>query len=263
MQEKICNSIEAVIKILIDFPRVLLYTINKSRIRNGNLSKPTKKEPPPMYDIVLFDLDGTLIDSEVGITNCATYALGKFGIRIEDPLTLRPFIGPPLFDSFSKLYGFSDEDALKAVDYYRERFGEKGVYEFNLYTGVEELLAKLKSAGKTLILATSKYEFYAKKIIEHLGFTKYFTFAVGSCKDGSRAAKAEVIAYALREQGITELSRVVMVGDRKHDIEGARAVGIDSIGVLYGFGDREELEKHGATHIAENTDQIFEIITKV
>ena len=213
-----------------------------------------------MYDIVLFDLDGTLIDSERGITNCATYALSKFGIRIDDPLTLRPFIGPPLFDSFSKTYGFSDEDALKAVGYYREHFKEKGIYEFTLYNGIEELLARLKSAGKTLILATSKYELYAKQIISHLGFDKYFSLSVGSCKDGSRAAKAEVIAYALETYGVTDYSRAVMIGDRKHDIIGAKQVGIDSIGVLYGFGTREELESHGATYVARDTDEILDII---
>ncbi len=215
-----------------------------------------------MYDIVLFDLDGTLIDSERGITNCATYALGRFGIVIDDPLALRSFIGPPLFDSFSKTYGFSDEDAQRAVDYYRERFSEQGIYEFTVYAGIEDLLRRLKEAGKTLILATSKYELYAKQIIDRLGFTRYFSLAVGSCKDGSRGTKAEVISYAMKTYGITEPSRVVMVGDRKHDIIGARTVGIDSIGVLYGFGDRKELEENGATHIAENTEQIFKIIVK-
>ncbi len=214
-----------------------------------------------MYDIVLFDLDGTLIDSELGITNCAIYALGKFGVHIADKKELRAFIGPPLFDSFSKTYGFSDDDAAKAVDYYRERFSEKGILEFSVYDGMEALLSRLKAAGKVLIVATSKYELYAQQIIDSIGFSKYFSLVVGSCKDGSRAAKADVISYALKKCGPHDPTRVVMIGDRKHDILGARAVGIDSIGVLHGFGDREELTSHGATYIAQSTDHIFELIT--
>lgn len=214
-----------------------------------------------MYQYVLFDLDGTLIDSEQGITESASYALAKFGI-IEDPENLRHFIGPPLFQSFSVFYGFSEEKSAKAVEYYREYFGEKGVYQNTVYDGIETLLQKLHAEGKTLILATSKYEYYAKLIIEYLGFSKYFTFAAGSLKDGRRGTKAEVITYILEQMGITDRSRAVMIGDRKHDIEGANETGLDSIGVLYGFGDYEELTSHGATHIAKNTDEIFEIVMK-
>lgn len=216
-----------------------------------------------MYDVVLFDLDGTLIDSELGITNCAIYALGKFGIRIADKSEIRSFIGPPLYDSFSITYGLSHEDALRAVEHYRERYGEKGVYECAVYDGIGALLKRLKEAGKTVALATSKYELYAKQIVENLGFAKYFDQIVGSCKDGSRAAKDEVIRYALQTLGVKDLSHAVMVGDRKHDIEGAKKAGVDTVGVLYGFGGREELIAHGATHLAENAEQIFEIITTV
>lgn len=215
-----------------------------------------------MYDIALFDLDGTLIDSGLGITNSATYALAKYGITIDNRETLRSFIGPPLLDSFMYTYGFSEEKAREAIEVYREYYGEKGVFEITVYDGIEALLKKLKEAGKTVILATSKYEYYALQILENLGFSKYFDFAAGSCKDGSRGTKAEIISYILEQKQITDKKKVVMIGDRKHDIVGACTVGIDSIGVLYGFGDRDELESNGATHIAANTEEIYEIVMK-
>ncbi|MBO5048274.1 MAG: HAD-IA family hydrolase [Clostridia bacterium] len=213
-----------------------------------------------MYDIILFDLDGTLIDSGLGITNSAMYALSKYDIHIENRESLRSFIGPPLIDSFMNTYGFSEEKAREAIEVYREYYGAKGVFEITVYDGLEALLAKLKNAGKTIILATSKYEFYALQILENIGFAKYFDFAVGSNQDGSRGTKAEIISYILESQNITDKSKVVMIGDRKHDIIGAKTLGIDSIGVLYGFGDREELETHGATHIAKNAEEIWTIV---
>ena len=211
-----------------------------------------------MYQYVLFDLDGTLIDSEEGITKSAAYALSKFGIT-EDPKSLKHFIGPPLFRSFSLFYGFDEEKSAKAVDYYREYFGEKGGVTIS---GGEPLLKALRDAGKTLLLATSKYEYYAKMILEDLGFSQYFAFAAGSLKDGGRGAKAEVISYILREMQISDLSNAVMIGDRMHDIDGAKEVGIDAIGVLWGFGNEEELSSHGATYIAANTEDVLKIITE-
>jgi phosphoglycolate phosphatase len=214
-----------------------------------------------MYQYVLFDLDGTLIDSEEGITKSVAYALSKFGIT-EDPKSLKHFIGPPLFRSFSLFYGFDEEKSAKAVEYYREYFGEKGVYMNTVYDGVEALLKALRDAGKMLLLATSKYEYYAKMILEDLGFSQYFAFAAGSLKDGGRGAKAEVISYILREMQISDLSNAVMIGDRMHDIDGAKEVGIDAIGVLWGFGNEEELSSHGATYIAANTEDVLKIITE-
>ncbi|MBQ8497428.1 MAG: HAD hydrolase-like protein [Clostridia bacterium] len=212
-----------------------------------------------MYQYILLDLDGTLIDSEEGITKSASYALKKFGIT-EEPGNLRHFIGPPLFQSFSVFYGFSEEESAKAVKYYREYFGETGVHLNRVYDGIGALLQKLHDAGKTLILATSKYEYYARQIMDELDFSKYFSFIAGSLKDGGRGTKAEVISYILEQMGITDLSSAVMIGDRKHDIEGAKTVGMDSIGVLYGFGDYEELSSHGATYIAGDAEEIFKII---
>ena len=215
-----------------------------------------------MNDNILFDLHGTLIDSGLGITNSAMYALSKYDIHIENRESLRSFIGPPLIDSFMNTYGFSEEKAREAIDVYREYYGAKGVFEITVYDGMEILLKKLKDAGKTIILATSKYEFYALQILENIGFAQYFDLAVGSNKDGSRGTKAEIISYILESQGITDKSKVIMIGDRKHDIIGAKTVGIDSIGVLYGFGDRKELEAHGATYIAKDTTEIFDLIMK-
>ena len=213
-----------------------------------------------MYQYILFDLDGTLIDSEQGITESFQYALSKYGITIKDRQELLQFIGPPLYHSFSVFCGFDAEKAAEAVEHYREYFGKVGVYLNRVYDGVEELLKKLKADGKILLLATSKYEYYAVKILEQLHFMQYFTFVAGSLKDGSRGTKAEVISYVLEQQKIDDLSQAVMIGDRQHDIEGAKAVGIDTIGVLYGFGDREELSSHGATYIAEDTKKIYQII---
>ncbi len=213
-----------------------------------------------MYQYILFDLDGTLIDSEQGITESAAYALGKFGITVRDHKELLPFIGPPLLQSFSIFYGFDAEKSVEAVAYYREYFGKVGVYQNRIYDGIESLLRKLKEEGKTLLLATSKYEYYAIQILEQLNLMQYFTFVAGSLKDGGRGTKAEVIAYVLEQQKIADFSEAIMIGDRKHDIEGAQTVGIHSIGVLYGFGDREELSSQGATYLAANTDEIYQIV---
>ena len=157
---------------------------------------------------------------------------------------------------------FSADQIVQKAERFREYFGEKGVYMNTVYDGVEALLKALRDAGKTLLLATSKYEYYAKMILEDLGFSQYFAFAAGSLKDGGRGAKAEGISYILREMQISDLSNAVMIGDRMHDIDGAKEVGIDAIGVLWGFGNEEELSSHGATYIAANTEDVLKIITE-
>lgn len=210
-----------------------------------------------MYEYILFDLDGTLTDPGIGITNSVAYALKRWNIEVEDRKSLYRFIGPPLQDSFREYYGFSQEDALRAVDVYREYFREKGLYENEVYPGVEKLLQLLKEQGKTLILATSKPEEFAVRILRHFGLDRYFTVMAGATMDPSRSKKGDVIAYALRESGVTELSKAVMIGDREHDIFGAKQNGLDSIGVLFGYGDREELEKAGATYIAATVEDIL------
>ncbi len=212
------------------------------------------------YDYILFDLDGTLTDPGVGLTKAVEYALSKFNIEVENLSDLYKFIGPPLWDSFQDFYGFSVEDSKKAVEYYREYYGVKGIYENEVYKGIEDLLKSLKNKGKTLIVATSKPEVYAKIVLEHFNLDKYFDFIAGSNFDGTRVKKDEVIQYAVDSCKISDLSKAIMIGDRMHDINGAKKVGLDSIGVLYGYGDRVELESAGAKYIAETVEDIEELL---
>ena len=213
-----------------------------------------------MYNTILFDLDGTLTDPGLGITNSAAYALKKHGIEVADRTALYPFIGPPLMDSFQRFYGFSAERSEQAVADYREYFREKGLFENEVYEGVEELLKHLKASGKRLIIATSKPEEFAVRILEHFHLAKYFDHIVGATMDSSRSKKGDVIAYALEVCGITDKTDVVMVGDREHDVLGAKENGLDSIGVLYGYGSCEELEKAGATYVVETVEDILKFV---
>lgn len=208
------------------------------------------------YQYVLFDLDGTLTDPAVGITNSIMHALKQYGITVKERSELYKFIGPPLVDSFNKYFGFSQEQANRAVDLYREYFGTKGMLENKVYTGVPEILEKLKNEGKTLVIATSKPTYYAKQILEYFDLLKYFVFVAGSNMDGTRRAKGEVIQFAIDSCKITKLEECIMVGDREHDIIGAKECNIDSVGVLYGYGDKEELEKAGADYIVEMVEGI-------
>lgn len=215
------------------------------------------------YRYVLFDLDGTLTDPGEGITNSVAYALEKYGIAVEDKTVLYAFIGPPLIDSFMKFYGFSEDQARQAVEYYREYYRDRGIFENGVYDGIPGMLDRLKTAGLTLAVATSKPEVFARQILAHYGLEKYFSFIGGSNLDGSRTKKSEVIAYVMESCGISETNAVIMVGDREHDILGAKAVGIDSLGVLFGYGSREELEAAGAGHLAENTVEMDKIILAI
>lgn len=194
-----------------------------------------------MYDLILFDLDGTLTDSAPGITRCVQYALARLGIEENDLAKLRPFVGPPLLDSFKEHYNLTGERAELARDYYRERFASVGLYENAVYPGVAEMLACLRRQGKTLIVATSKPTVYSVKILEHFGLSQYFAAIVGSNLDGTRVAKGEVIAAALAEAKCPDRGKVVMVGDREHDVAGARENGIAVIAVAYGYGGPGEL----------------------
>ena len=215
-----------------------------------------------MYDTILFDLDGTLTDPGLGITNSVMHALKKWGIEVEDRTSLYRFIGPPLQDSFMQYYGFSKEDAEQSVAYYREYFREKGLFENEVYPGAEAMLADLKAAGKKLAVATSKPEEFAIRILRHFHLDGYFDIIAGATMDSSRSKKADVIAYCLEQLGEKDLSGVVMVGDREHDIIGAKTVGVDSIGVLVGYGSREELEQAGATCVAETLADVAQIVLK-
>jgi len=212
------------------------------------------------YNYILFDLDGTVIDSSPGITNSCMYALRKMGIEPPAREELYCFIGPPLTESFSKYYGMSDENADRAVAFYREYYRDTGIFEITPYPGIEELFSALHGADKKIILATSKPEPFAKRIIEHLGFDKYFTLVAGSLFDKSRERKADVIRYTLDTLGVTDVSECLMVGDREHDIIGASALGMDSCGVLHGFGSREEFEACNATYIVKDSFELLEML---
>ena len=211
------------------------------------------------FENILFDLDGTIVNSEKGITECVSYALGKFGIEETDRAALRRFIGPPLSDSFMRFYGFDAEKAEKAVEYYRERYVPIGVHENEVYDGIYELLSDLRAAGKKLYIATSKPEHFAKGILAELSLDKYFDGVYGSTLDESRNTKDRVLAYAIEAIGLDK-SRSVMVGDRFHDVEGAKANGLPCVGVLYGFGDREELLGAGAVAVAETPNELRKIL---
>ena len=218
-----------------------------------------------MYHYILFDLDGTITESAPGIVKSVRYALNKMKYEVRDEEELLRFIGPPLIDSMKKFYGMNDEQAEQAVVFYREYFSEKGLFENSVYDGIEECLKQLKEKGKILAIATSKPEEYSVRIAEHFGFSNMFDNICGATMDKSRTRKADVIRYTLKTLGITDenKSSVLMVGDRRHDIIGAKENGLDSMGVLYGYGDRDEIEKAGATYIAETPGDISEIILKL
>jgi phosphoglycolate phosphatase len=209
------------------------------------------------------DLDGTLTNSMLGITKSVQYALKSFDIIENDLNNLCSYIGPPLKTSFQKYHSLSPEEADAAVVKYREYFTVTGIFENEVYEGMEELLAKLVKAGKKLVVATSKPEVFARRILEHFNLEHYFTDICGATLDNARGTKEEVIRYALEKNGITDYSCVVMVGDRRHDVEGAKSVGIASIGVLYGFGSREELEKAGADRIADTVEDIYDTVSSL
>ena len=211
------------------------------------------------YKNIFLDLDGTLTDSGEGIMNSVAYSLRKFGIEETNREKLRTFIGPPLFASYIREYGLDHEKALLAVDYYREYFAPKGIYENRPYDGIPELLRDLKAAGRKLYLATSKPEPYALEIVKHFGLWQYLDGLFGSTMTEERTKKEEVVAYALENTGIDK-DNVVMIGDRSHDIIGAKANGVRSIGVLFGYGSREELEDAGADAIAETVEDLRQIL---
>ncbi|MGV3250067.1 HAD family hydrolase [Streptococcus suis] len=212
-----------------------------------------------MYQTILFDLDGTLTDSGQGILNSVAYALEKMGIEEPDTANLNRFIGPPLYESFSRFYQLSPEDTQSAVDAFRVYFKEKGMFENQLYPGIIPLLEELRTAGKTLVIATSKPEIFAKQILEHFGIAHYFDVIAGASLDSSRISKADVIGYAINQLEAFP-KQAVMIGDREHDIEGARMHQLPAIGVLYGYGNKQEFEKAGATMIVETVQDLKRIL---
>ena len=212
-----------------------------------------------MIETVLFDLDGTLTEPDEGILNSVIYALKKFSIEVEDRKELFCFIGPPLVDGFKAKFGFSDEQALLAVKYYREYFSEKGIFENRLYDGVKEMLLNLKKSGKKIVLATSKPEEFAIKILKFFQIYEFFDYVCGATMDETRNDKVGVIAYIVENYEF-DIKKAIMVGDRKYDITGAHENGIKAIGVLYGYGERQELLDAKADILADSVNSLNNIL---
>lgn len=211
------------------------------------------------FKYCLFDLDGTLTDPAIGITNSVMHALEKYDIHVEDRSELYPFIGPPLDYSFKTFYGFSDEQAVQAIKYYREYFSVTGLFENSVYDGIPEMLEKLKEKGVKIALATSKPYEFSIKILKHFDLYKYFDFFGAATMDGRISKKEDVISTLLNEMGAQNKDEILMVGDRYHDIEGAKANDLKSAGVLWGYGSKEELQNAGSEYILSEPFEILQL----
>lgn len=218
-----------------------------------------------MKEILFFDLDGTLTDSMLGITRAVQYALKHYGITVEDLKELQPFVGPPLHESFQEYFHFSEKDSHEAVFVFREYYNAKGWMENRPYDGIEEMLKMLLDAGKTMIVATSKPESMAKQVLTHFHLADYFQFIGGASSDSLRVNKDDVIRYVMESCKLTEADwpSIVMVGDRRHDILGAHKAGLEAVGVLYGYGSREELSLAGADWIAGTVKELGALLTEI
>jgi len=214
-----------------------------------------------MYDHCIFDLDGTLTDPKTGITKAYQKALAAFGIH-EELDSLARYIGPPLRDNFRISSGLSETDTEKAVGIYREYYSATGMLENYVYPGVAEALQKLKDHGKTLTVATNKVTLYSVQILEHFGLDGFFEYVSGDEMDSSlsRNGKQKIINIAIEAADPERKFLAVMIGDRKHDIEGARDAGIDSIGITWGYGSRAELEDAGATYIVDTPEGLCRLL---
>ena len=211
------------------------------------------------YNLCLFDLDGTLTDPKEGIIKSRRYALSSFGIEV-DLNELRESIGPPLREFFREFYNFSETEVEAAVSKYREYFSKTGIFENILYAGIVDMLAQLKDNGVITAITTSKPTVFAEKIAVHFGLQQYFDFIIGSELDGRRSRKSEIINYVLDTIDPERKMLSVMIGDRKHDIIGAQEMGIDSIGVTWGYGSFSELEGIKPTMIANSPDELCRLI---
>ena len=209
---------------------------------------------------ILFDLDGTLTDPGEGIMNSVRYALARFGILRPEAAALRDCIGPPLLESFQKHWRLTPAESRRALELYREYFRPRGIWENLVYPGVPELLRDLRGAGADLFIATSKPEEFARRIADRFGFSPYLSDVVGNTMAEDRSDKASVISYLLSSYPEAVPERTVMVGDRNLDAEGAAACGIGSVGVLYGYGSREELESAPFTALAASVGELREIL---
>ena len=209
------------------------------------------------YKYYLFDFDGTLCDTTEGIFNSVIYSLKCFGIEETDMEKLRFFVGPPLFESYKTLYGVSDDDAKYLIEKYRERYRIKAAEESALYEGIREMLASLKARGKKIAIASSKPEIFVKEISDYHNITQYYDFISAEKLSNNHSSKEQLISTCLDFFGNPPKEDVLMIGDRFYDIDGAKAVGVDSAGAIYGFGTEDELRNAGATYILKSPDEII------
>ncbi len=205
------------------------------------------------YRYIIFDMDGTLVDSARGVTTAVAHALRHLGVPEGEIRDLNRFVGLPIKDAFIEYYGFAEDKALAALSKYREKFTMDGLYDNLPFPGIRELLQKLKSAGHELLVATCKPESFARIILDRHGLLEYFVMVGGGEFSGPRQKKEAVLQYVLNKRSIADPSQAVTIGDRKYDAQAARALGTDFIGVLYGYGSREEMEREGASRFAEDT----------
>ena len=212
------------------------------------------------YEFIAFDLDGTLTDPQRGLIESFSYGLSKMGVDFGDKASLVRFIGPPLYDDWRREFGFSAAEADRALRLFREYYSVYGWWDNEVYPGIPEMLSALKDAGKIICVSTSKPEVFARKIISHFSLDNYFEFVGGAANENTRDKKWEVLEYSLDAVGCRDLSSAILVGDRKFDAEGAKKVGVSSLGVTWGHGSRSEILEAGFDHIAESTDEVLRIL---
>ena len=212
------------------------------------------------YEYIAFGLDGTLTDPEVGLVKGFMYAFDRVGIEYGAPETLRRYIGPPLHEEWKREYGFTEEEAANAIAIFREYYDEYGWAENKVYDGIVDMLERLKAAGKKIVLATSKPENTARRIMALFELDKYFDFMGGASTSSTRDKKWEVLEYSLASAGATDMSKCILVGDRKYDAEGAKICGVDSLGVLWGHGTEEEIEAAGFTYAVSTPGEVADLL---
>ncbi len=209
------------------------------------------------YKYLLWDLDGTIVNTFEGITKSFAYALNSFGINVTDLNELKCVIGPPLLDAFINFYGFSENDAIKGVEKYRERYNKTYIDESSLYDGIKETIQKLSKLGYKHVLATAKPQHFAEGLLSYYGLTDEFHLVVGASLDKSRNSKIKVLEHIISTLGVSDMSKLVMIGDREFDLLGASHFGIDAIGVLYGFGSQKELSASPHIYLAKDAKALY------
>ncbi len=218
-----------------------------------------KRSKVRKFKTIVFDMDGTLIDSSEGVTKCVNHALKHFNKEVEDITKLNCCIGPPLIYSFTTFFGMTEEEAKEGIRLYRERYEPVGVFECKLFDGVENCLKELHRRGYRITLGSSKPEEMCKKILDHFNLTGYFDEVAGATKDGRIDTKEEVLRELIRREG-GNVSDMVLIGDTIYDVEGAASVGMDTIAVSFGFGKMDEMKKAGILASCDSFDELPEII---